>query len=141
MLMRVIAYHPRGPSADLTFFMPTVLRIGYRLAWRKLTLIQYDSELQITHLDRAVIRALVKNPTQAAARFVVPLGVGAHLEKWGVSADRINELDWGEATTVGPLTITATSARHFPGRGLFDRNHTLGVVVGEGTSAPCFSFR
>ena len=77
------------------------------------------------HLDRSVIRALVKRPTQVAARFVVPLGVGAHLEQWGVSAERITELDWGEATTVGPLTLTATPARHFSGRGLFDRNHTL----------------
>lgn len=77
------------------------------------------------HLDRSVIRALVKRPAQAAARFVVPPGVGAHLEQWGVSAERITELDWGEATTVGPLTLTATPARHFSGRGLFDRNHTL----------------
>ena len=77
------------------------------------------------HLDRGVIRELAKNPAQARARFVVPLGVGAHLEKWGVTPDRITELDWGEATTVGPLRLTATPARHFSGRGLFDRNHTL----------------
>ena len=77
------------------------------------------------HLDRGVIRALARNVAQARARFVVPLGVGAHLERWGVSAERITELDWTESTTVGPLTITATPARHFSGRGLTDRNHTL----------------
>ena len=77
------------------------------------------------HLDRDVVRALAKDPTQSRARFVVPLGVGAHLERWGVAPERITELDWGESTTVGPLTLTATPARHFSGRGLSDRNHTL----------------
>ena len=77
------------------------------------------------HLDRDVIRALAKSVAQSRARFVVPLGVGAHLERWGVAPARITELDWGESTTVGPLTLTATPARHFSGRGLFDRNHTL----------------
>ena len=77
------------------------------------------------HLDRGVVRALARSATQAGARFIVPLGVGAHLEKWGVAADRIAELDWSESVTVGPLTLTATPARHFSGRGLGDRNHTL----------------
>jgi L-ascorbate metabolism protein UlaG (beta-lactamase superfamily) len=77
------------------------------------------------HLDREVVRALARSAAQSRARFVVPLGVGAHLEKWGVAPDRIAELDWSESTTVGPLTLTATPARHFSGRGLNDRNHTL----------------
>lgn len=77
------------------------------------------------HLDRDVVRALARNGAQSGARFVVPLGVGAHLEKWGVAANRIVELDWSESTTVGPLTLIATPARHFSGRGLGDRNHTL----------------
>lgn len=77
------------------------------------------------HLDRGVIRALARSAVQSRARFVVPLGVGAHLERWGVAPNRITELDWSESTTVGPLTLTATPARHFSGRGLNDRNHTL----------------
>lgn len=77
------------------------------------------------HLDRDVIRALAEDPAQSRARFVVPLGVGAHLEKWGVPVSRIIELDWQESATVGPLRLTATPARHFSGRGLFNRNHTL----------------
>lgn len=77
------------------------------------------------HLDRGVVRALARSATQSHARFVVPLGVGAHLERWGVAAERIIELDWAESTTVGPLTLTATPARHFSGRGFRDRNHTL----------------
>ncbi len=77
------------------------------------------------HLDRGVVRALARSPEQARARFIVPLGVGAHLERWGVAAARITELDWSESTTVGALTLTATPARHFSGRGLSDGNHTL----------------
>ena len=77
------------------------------------------------HLDRGVVRALARSSAQSRARFIVPLGVGAHLEKWGVAPGRITELDWSESTTVGPLTLTATPARHFSGRGLNNRNHTL----------------
>jgi L-ascorbate metabolism protein UlaG (beta-lactamase superfamily) len=77
------------------------------------------------HLDRGVVRALARSAAQSRARFIVPLGVGAHLERWGVPPDRITELDWSESTTVGPLTVVATPARHFSGRGLTDGNHTL----------------
>ena len=72
------------------------------------------------HLDMDAVRALASDPTQAAARFVVPLGVGAHLEHWGVAPARITELDWGESTDVGALTLTATPARHVSGRGVGD---------------------
>jgi L-ascorbate metabolism protein UlaG (beta-lactamase superfamily) len=77
------------------------------------------------HLDRDVVRALAKSAAQSRARFVVPLGVGAHLERWGVAPDRITELDWSESVVVRPLTHTAPPARQFSGRGLNDRNHTL----------------
>ncbi|WP_431908632.1 MBL fold metallo-hydrolase [Micromonospora carbonacea] len=67
------------------------------------------------HLDMATVRALTAGQS---APFVVPLGVGAHLERWGVPEDRIVELDWAESHRVGGLTITATAAQHFSGRGL-----------------------
>ncbi|MGY3205575.1 MBL fold metallo-hydrolase [Streptomyces sp. TE5632] len=73
------------------------------------------------HLDLPTIKALAGTDTL----FAVPLGVGAHLEHWGVSADRLRELDWHEATRVGGLTLTATPARHFCGRGLRNTQHTL----------------
>ncbi|MFD9394438.1 MBL fold metallo-hydrolase [Streptomyces sp. NPDC060000] len=82
------------------------------------------------HLDLPTIKALAGTDTL----FAVPLGVGAHLEHWGVSADRLRELDWHEATKVGGLTLTATPARHFCGRGLRNTQHTLWaswVVAGE----------
>ncbi|MEU3860791.1 MBL fold metallo-hydrolase [Streptomyces sp. NPDC028722] len=73
------------------------------------------------HLDLPTIKALAGTDTL----FAVPLGVGAHLEHWGVSPDRLRELDWHESTRIGGLTLTATPARHFCGRGLRNTQHTL----------------
>ncbi|WP_118082298.1 MBL fold metallo-hydrolase [Streptomyces sp. CC0208] len=73
------------------------------------------------HLDMPTIKELAGTDTV----FAVPLGVGAHLEHWGVSADRLRELDWHESTQVAGLTLTATPARHFCGRGLRNTQHTL----------------
>ncbi|GAA0662070.1 MBL fold metallo-hydrolase [Streptomyces thermocarboxydovorans] len=82
------------------------------------------------HLDLPTIKALAGTDTL----FAVPLGVGAHLERWGVSEGRLRELDWHESTRIGGLTLTATPARHFCGRGLRNTQHTLWaswVVAGE----------
>ena len=73
------------------------------------------------HLDHRTIRAL----NARAVTFIVPLGVGAHLEYWGVPAFRIIELDWWENIKVGELEITSTPARHASARGLFDKDLTL----------------
>lgn len=73
------------------------------------------------HLDMDTIVALAR--TQRAP-FVVPLGIGAHLRKWGIPQSRIVELDWHEGHTIGDLTLVCTPARHFSGR-LFSRNTTL----------------
>lgn len=73
------------------------------------------------HLDMPTIQALAGR----GARFVVPLGIGAHLERWGVPADRIVDLDWYESWEQFGMTFTATPARHYSGRGLFDSDHTL----------------
>ncbi|MEQ4302978.1 MBL fold metallo-hydrolase [Plantactinospora sp. B6F1] len=73
------------------------------------------------HLDMPTVRAL---RDAQSAPFLVPLGVGAHLERWGVPEERIVELDWGERTSVAGLDVIATPARHFSGRGL-SRNRTL----------------
>ncbi|MFJ4713430.1 MBL fold metallo-hydrolase [Streptomyces sp. NPDC088785] len=73
------------------------------------------------HLDMPTIKALADTDTV----FAVPLGVGAHLEHWGVPADRLRELDWHEETKVAGVTLTATPARHFCGRGVRNAQHTL----------------
>ena len=73
------------------------------------------------HLDTPTIQALADR----VPLFVVPLGVGAHLESWGVAPERIVELDWWEAHEVAGLRLVATPSRHFSGRGLTNRNETL----------------
>ncbi|MER5740680.1 MBL fold metallo-hydrolase [Streptomyces sp. NPDC002262] len=73
------------------------------------------------HLDLPTIKALASTDTL----FAVPLGVGAHLEHWGVPASRLRELDWHESTEIGDLTLTATPARHFCGRAIRNQQHTL----------------
>lgn len=65
------------------------------------------------HLDMRTIRLLA---AMHDAPFVVPLGVGAHLERWGIGPDRIIELDWHERATVAGVELIATAARHFSGR-------------------------
>jgi L-ascorbate metabolism protein UlaG (beta-lactamase superfamily) len=83
------------------------------------------------HLDMPTIKALVRSD----AVFAVPLGVGAHLEYWGVPPERLRELDWNESAEVAGLTLTATPARHFCGRGLRGRQQTLWAswAVTDGT--------
>lgn len=74
------------------------------------------------HLDYPSIRELAK----LRVPFVTSLGVGVHLEAWGIPAERIVELDWWESTRLPRgLTITAAPAHHFSGRSLGDRNATL----------------
>lgn len=73
------------------------------------------------HLDLPTVRALADR----VPRWVVPLGVGAHLEAWGIVPERIEELDWWEETTVRGIRLVSTPARHFSGRALTDRDATL----------------
>jgi L-ascorbate metabolism protein UlaG (beta-lactamase superfamily) len=75
------------------------------------------------HLDYPTIRELAKRDVP----FVTSLGVGAHLEAWGVAPERIVELDWWESHDLPntSLTLTAAPSQHFSGRGLHDRNATL----------------
>ena len=84
------------------------------------------------HLDFPTIRALAKSKVP----FVTSLGVGAHLENWGIAPSRITELVWWQSHRVPGtgLTITAAPSQHFSGRGLKDRNQTLWssmVMAGE----------
>ena len=73
------------------------------------------------HLDYGTIKIL----KDKVGRFIMPLGVGAHLERWGVAKEKITELDWWEETPLGDLRIVATPSQHFSGRTLKDRAKTL----------------
>jgi L-ascorbate metabolism protein UlaG (beta-lactamase superfamily) len=64
------------------------------------------------HLDMETIKQLHDRDIS----FVVPLGLGAHLEHWGVSAQKITELDWWEETEIDGLKLICTPSQHFSGR-------------------------
>ncbi len=73
------------------------------------------------HLDYSTFETIKDWPTT----FIAPLGVGAHLEAWGVPSERIIELDWWERYELGAVEIVSTPARHASGRQLLDRDRTL----------------
>ena len=75
------------------------------------------------HLDFTTMRLL----RRMTVPIVTSLGVGAHLEAFGIAPQRIVELDWWESHRLpgSDLTLTATPAQHFSGRGLKDGNRTL----------------
>lgn len=83
------------------------------------------------HLDMRTIQQL----QATGSHFFVPLGVGAHLVRWGVPQSQYTELDWWQSATVKGLQITSTPVRHYSGRGLRDGNATLWsswVIVSAG---------
>jgi L-ascorbate metabolism protein UlaG (beta-lactamase superfamily) len=58
-------------------------------------------------------------------QFIAPLGVGAHLESWGVPASAITEKGWWESVEVAKVKLTLAPSRHFSGRGMTNRFSTL----------------
>ncbi len=71
------------------------------------------------HLDYGTLKQL----GDRVHNVVAPLGVGAHLEKWGFG-DRLTELDWNDSTSIDSLRVTCLPARHFSGR-LLKRGQSL----------------
>lgn len=106
-----------------TFSFAGPKRFRYRQHMRVDLLPQVDVVLlshdHYDHLDHATLLQLKDK------RFIAPLGVGAHLEAWGVPADAITEKDWWEEVQVGPVKLTMAPSRHFSGRGLNNRASTL----------------
>jgi L-ascorbate metabolism protein UlaG (beta-lactamase superfamily) len=89
------------------------------------------------HLDYPTVRALAK----VGVPFITSLGVGAHLEAFGVQPALIHELDWWESFEIQGVRVTAAPSQHFSGRGLKDRNATLwsSLVVRSDRHAVFFS--
>ena len=100
-------------------FQPAPLRLR-DMPTLDLVLISHD---HYDHLCYPTVRALAKT----AVPFITSLGVGAHLQAWGVPPDRITELDWWQSHRIAgtELEVTAAPSQHFSGRGLKDRNATL----------------
>jgi len=110
------------------FFEPTIALDA--LPKIDVVLISHD---HYDHLGAETVRQLAKGTATAGARGVTSLGVGKRLRGFGVPTERITQLDWTESVEVGGLKVTSWPARHFSGRGLFDRFKTLwGSFVIEG---------
>ena len=80
------------------------------------------------HLQYSSVRLLKDKPVT----WFVPLGVGAHLEYWGVDPARIVELDWwqkgtlkGDGKDKASVDVNCVPARHASGRQLLDQGATL----------------
>jgi L-ascorbate metabolism protein UlaG (beta-lactamase superfamily) len=73
------------------------------------------------HLDHRTLIAMKDWDT----KFIVPLGVGAHLEYWGIAPEKIVEVDWWDRIRLGDLEIVSTPVRHASGRHVFDKDATL----------------
>ena len=98
-------------------FHPTPIEIA-ELPPIKAVIISHD---HYDHLDEAAIKLLAGK----TEKFITPLNVGNYLVKWGVDKTNIIELNWWQSTNLDGLSLTATPAQHFSGRGLFDRDETL----------------
>jgi L-ascorbate metabolism protein UlaG (beta-lactamase superfamily) len=76
------------------------------------------------HYDHLDYQSVVKLNSKAS-HFFVPLGVSAHLVRWGIPKEKITELNWWEETEYKGLTVALTPARHFSRRDPFNIDTTL----------------
>lgn len=86
------------------------------------TLITHD---HWDHLDYETIRSL----GDKAGTFICGLGIGAHLEHWGVRPERILEADWNESLPLcRDCTAHVLTSHHYCGR-LFSRSKALWISL------------
>ena len=92
--------------------------------------------------DDALCHPTIKALAKPAVPFITSLGVGAHLQAWGVATERITELDGWQSHRLPGSEVEGTAAptQHFSGRGLKDRNATLWsslAIRGAPSARPC----
>jgi len=76
------------------------------------------------HYDHLDYQSILKIAPEVKT-IVTSIGVGEHLERWGIKKEKINELCWNQSITLfNHVEFTAVPARHFTGR-KFKRNQTL----------------
>ncbi|HMW05348.1 MAG TPA: MBL fold metallo-hydrolase [Leptospiraceae bacterium] len=73
------------------------------------------------HLDMETIEFFKSK----SVKFITPLGVTSHLKEWGITEDRLTELDWWSSINRDDLEIILTPAQHFSGRKGNNQNKTL----------------
>ena len=96
--------------------------------------------LSHNHYDHCDLPTLKQIARKHGPKLIAPLGNRQFLERRGIAVFR--ELDWWSSTNVSDdVTVTAIPARHFAGRGLFDRDRSLwsGFLVGTPSGSICFA--
>ncbi len=79
--------------------------------------------LSHNHYDHCDLRVLRLLDQRNHPRVVTPIGNGRLLRSAGIA--QVEEIDWWETTSAGPLPITLTPSQHFSARSMFDRNSAL----------------
>ncbi len=115
MFGKVAAPHDLLGSKRFNSEMPIVIE---KLPKIDAVLLSHD---HYDHLDYSSITKL-KDKVEF---FYTPLGVGSHLEAWGIERERIIELDWWEDKVFKDLQFICTPAQHFSGRKFNNRQSTL----------------
>ena len=116
------------PGVAPTRYNPRVPITAEKLPYLDAVLISHD---HYDHLDYRTVLAI----KDKVGVFCVPLGVAAHLRRWGVADAHIREVTWGDSVQLPGLLLVSQPTQHFSGRGLTNRNSTFWsswVLVGGG---------
>lgn len=76
------------------------------------------------HYDHLDYESIIKLQSKVN-HYYVPLGVGVHLEAWGVAKENITELDWWQNTSFYEINLVCTPSQHFSGRKMDNGESTL----------------
>jgi len=96
--------------------------------------------LSHNHYDHCDLPSLKQIARKHRPKLIAPLGNRRFLEPRGIPV--FQELDWWSSANVSDgVTVTAIPARHFSGRGIFDRDRSLwsGFMVGTPSGSTCFA--
>lgn len=76
------------------------------------------------HLGKKSLKKIARNKT--VRHIITPLGVGKYLKHYGFSENIITQVDWGDRVQIDDvLKVDTHTARHFSGRGMFNKNKSL----------------
>lgn len=73
------------------------------------------------HLDYKTIKLI----DDKVEKYVVPLGVENHLERWKVNSKKIINMAWWEEININGMLLGCTPARHYSSRKMIDSYSTL----------------
>ncbi|HEY5545312.1 MAG TPA: MBL fold metallo-hydrolase [Gemmatimonadaceae bacterium] len=96
--------------------------------------------LSHNHYDHCDLPTLKRLAGDHRFKLVTPFGNGHFLDRRGIPV--FQELDWWASAIVSPgVSVTAIPARHFSGRGLYDRDRSLwsGFMIVTPSGSICFA--